>query len=174
MDAEGDIIDRDPFEKMSPPKIGEAVVPVVELEHLRKLLATCKGTDFESRRDYTMFSMLLDTGARLSELAGMKVNDIDMRFEVVVVKGKGDRNRALPLSPKMLEQLGRYLRARGRHKAASSEWLWLGKRGRLYHRESLRRSSGVLMRRGFLTSRRISSATRSLIGFSLLVATKGT
>jgi site-specific recombinase XerD len=131
MDAEGDIIASDPFDKMSPPKIGEVVVPVVELDHVRKLLATCKGTDFESRRDYTMFTMLLDTGARLAELAGMKVDHIDMRFEVVVVKGKGDRDRALPLSPKMLEQLGRYLRARGRHKSADSDWLWLGKRGRL-------------------------------------------
>lgn len=131
MDAEGDIIDRDPFEKMSPPKIGEAVVPVIELDHLRRLFKTCEGTDFESRRDFTMFSMLLDTGARLSELAGMKLDDIDMRFEVVVVKGKGDRDRALPLSPRMLEILGRYIRARGRHKGADGAWLWLGKRGRL-------------------------------------------
>jgi site-specific recombinase XerC len=104
---------------------------VVELDHLRRLLKTCDGTDFESRRDCTMFSILLDTGARLSELAGMKLDDIDMRLEVVVVKGKGDRDRALPLSPRMLEILGRYLRVRGRHKAADSPWLWLGKRGRL-------------------------------------------
>lgn len=35
-----------------------------------------------------MFSMLLDIGSRPSELAGMKVDHIDMRFEVVVVKGR--------------------------------------------------------------------------------------
>jgi site-specific recombinase XerD len=47
------------------------------------------------------------------------------------VLGKGRRPRAVPFGRKTAQALDRYLRVRGRHKDASSEWLWLGKQGRL-------------------------------------------
>lgn len=124
----GDIIDSDPFDKMSPPKIGEAVVPVVELDHLRKLRATCRGTDFESQG---LHDVLDAPRHRVTAFRARRDEGGPYRHEIRsgCGQGQGDRDRALPLSPKMLEHPGRYLRARGRHKAAESELLWLGKRG---------------------------------------------
>jgi site-specific recombinase XerD len=48
-----------------------------------------------------------------------------------VVLGKGSRPRAVPFGRRTAQALDRYLRVRARHSRASSEWLWLGKGGRL-------------------------------------------
>jgi site-specific recombinase XerC len=50
---------------------------------------------------------------------------------VLLVLGKGRRERALPFGRKSAVVLDRYLRVRGRHKDAGLPWLWLGKKGRL-------------------------------------------
>lgn len=126
-----DEIERNPFDKMRPPKVTEKEVPVISVEDTRALLKACTGTDFNARRDRALFTMFLDTGARLSEIANLKVEHIDWDLEVAIVIGKGRRPRSLPLSPTTIKELDRYMTARSRHRHAGSEWLWLGERGRL-------------------------------------------
>jgi len=75
--------------------------------------------------------LLLDTGARRDEMAGLKLTDVDLELDVLLVLGKGRRERTLPFGRKAGEALDRYLRARARHKDAELPWLWLGKKGRL-------------------------------------------
>jgi site-specific recombinase XerD len=53
------------------------------------------------------------------------------RGDVLLVLGKGRRERTLPFGRKAGEALDRYLRARARHKDAELPWLWLGRKGRL-------------------------------------------
>jgi site-specific recombinase XerC len=50
---------------------------------------------------------------------------------VLLVLGKGRRERALPFEHKAGEALERYLRVRTRHKHAQLPWLWIGLKGRL-------------------------------------------
>jgi integrase len=57
-------------------------------ERLEALLMACAGKDFESRRDTAIVRAFLDTGARLSELAGLRMEDIDFSYDVLVVVGK--------------------------------------------------------------------------------------
>jgi integrase len=75
--------------------------------------------------------LLLDTGARRAELAGLRLADVDLELDVLLVLGKGRRERALPFGNKAAVALDRYLRVRGRHKHAGLPWLWLGQKGRL-------------------------------------------
>lgn len=97
LDDEGEITDS-PMVKMSPPKLDEVEVPVVSLEDLRKLLDTCKGTGFDDRRDSALIRLMFDSGARLGEVAGLEVSDLDLRgYEVAHVRGKGGKHRALPM-----------------------------------------------------------------------------
>lgn len=56
---------------------------------------------------------------------------VDLDLEVLLVLGKGRRERTLPFGRKAGEALHRYLHARARHKDAALPWLWLGKKGRL-------------------------------------------
>jgi len=75
--------------------------------------------------------LLLDTGARRDELMSRMVTDLDQDLDVLLVLGKGRRERALPYGHKTALALDRYLRVRERHKDAHLPWLWLGLRGRL-------------------------------------------
>jgi integrase len=59
-----------------PPKIGDKLVPVFTEEELARLLDACKGGGFQNRRDYAIISLFKDTGARLSELAGLGKGDL--------------------------------------------------------------------------------------------------
>ncbi|MGH9054019.1 MAG: tyrosine-type recombinase/integrase [Acidimicrobiia bacterium] len=120
-----------PMARMKPPTLDETQVPVVPEEDLRRLVAACKGNTMEDRRDMALVLLLLDTGARLAEVAGLQLEHIDWNYGVALVLGKGRRERALPMGPNTLKALDRYVRSRARHRHADSPWLWLGSKGRL-------------------------------------------
>jgi site-specific recombinase XerD len=54
---------------------------------------------------------------------------VDFDLDVLLVLGKGRRERALPFGRKSALALDRYLRARARHPQTRLEWLWLGRKG---------------------------------------------
>jgi integrase len=92
---------------------------------LRALLASAKSASFVDRRDAAVIRLLLDTGGRLSEVAGLAVADLDFTEDVAHVIGKGRRPRALPFGQQTGLALGRYLRARAKEQQAtgrSSGW----------------------------------------------------
>jgi site-specific recombinase XerD len=124
-------LDADPMAKMKPPIVPANPVPIVPADGLKRLFQACAGKGFEARRDTALIMLLLDTGARRAEMAGLKLTDVDLDLDVLLVLGKGRRERTLPFGRKAGEALDRYLRARGRHKHAELPWLWLGQRGRL-------------------------------------------
>jgi site-specific recombinase XerD len=124
-------IDVDPMARMKPPIVPDKPVPVVSSGELKRLFAACAGSGFGARRDTALIMLLLDTGARRAEMVGLKLTDIDLDLDVLLVLGKGRRERTLPFGHKAGEALDRYLRARARHKDAHLPWLWLGKKGRL-------------------------------------------
>jgi len=127
---EGDL-DRSPMDGMRAPAPDQKVVPVVAADDLRRLLAVTKGRDFTDRRDHALLTLMIDTGARLGEVVGMGLDDVDLDGETVLVRGKGRKFRALPLSPTVVAALKRYLIARRSHPAARRPELWLGRTGPL-------------------------------------------
>jgi site-specific recombinase XerD len=130
LEEEGEVT-RSPMAKMKPPAIPEVPVPVVEEGDLRRLLKTCETRTFAGRRDGAMIRLFLDSGMRVAEMAGLRVEDIDFDVEVALVMGKGRRPRACPFGAKTSQALGRYLRERRRHALASLDALWLGTKGGL-------------------------------------------
>jgi site-specific recombinase XerD len=129
--AEEEEIPADPMRRMKRPIVPDKPVPIVPADGLKRLFRACAGNTFEARRDTALFMLLLDTGARRDEIAGLKLTDVDLELDVLLVLGKGRRERTLPFGRKAGEALDRYLRARARHKDTELPWLWLGKRGRL-------------------------------------------
>jgi site-specific recombinase XerD len=95
----------------------------------RRLLDACAGRDFVSRRDTAIIMLLLDTGARRTELLNLRVADVSFEDDVIHVLGEGGRQRVVPFGRKTAQAVDRYLRVRSNHKDAHEVWLWLGKRG---------------------------------------------
>ncbi len=115
------------FAAPPPPKLDPQRKPVVEQEQLAALIKDAeKGRDFESRRDAALLRMFAATGARLSELTGLTVDDVSVANRTAVVVGKGNRTRTVKFDAKCALALDRYLRKRSEHKAADLPALWLG------------------------------------------------
>jgi site-specific recombinase XerD len=119
------------MERMKPPQLPEQPVEVVGPEHLAWLLKTCEGRDFASRRDTAVILLLVDTGMRRAECAGMTLDDVDLDQRIVWVLGKGRRPRALPIGRRTAQALDRYIRAREEHRLAHLPQLWVGRNGRM-------------------------------------------
>jgi site-specific recombinase XerC len=102
--AEGNL-ETNPMEGMRPPQLPEQPVEVVGPDHLARLVKTCEGCDFSSRRDTAIILLLVDTGMRRAECVGMTLDDVDLDQRIVWVLGKGRRPRALPIGRKTAQAL---------------------------------------------------------------------
>ncbi len=105
---EGEILDS-PMRHVRGPAVPERPVPIATPDALRALLAACK----DSRRDTAMILLMLDSGPRVSELVGMRLDGVDLVASTVLVMGKGARPRQLPLGTRTALALRRWLRERG-------------------------------------------------------------
>jgi integrase len=126
--AEGEL-DTSPMAGMRPPRVPDTPVPVLTDDQLRRLLKVCEGRDFPARRDTALIRMFVDTGARRAEVAGMRLDDLDLDDQVVLVVGKGRRPRGLAFGRRTALALDRYLRVRAGHPYADLPQLWIGRRG---------------------------------------------
>jgi site-specific recombinase XerD len=62
--------------------------------HIRALLNTARSREFLDLRDTAIIRLLIDTGMRRAELAGLRVEDLDFDQDIALVLGKGRRERA--------------------------------------------------------------------------------
>ncbi|GGM83391.1 hypothetical protein GCM10012275_62530 [Longimycelium tulufanense] len=122
-------IDRSPMERVKQPKTPKKLIPVIRDDDTGKVLATCRGKTFRNLRDEAIIRLYYNTGARLSEVAALTVDDIDLMTESVRYFGKGRKERRVRFGPKTARALSRYLRARAKHKHAALLRLWLAERG---------------------------------------------
>lgn len=130
LEEEGEV-PTSPMARMKPPKQEDRPVPVVSSDDLRKLLKACDGRGFDDRRDGAMVRLFLNSGARLGEMAGMRLEDVDLSQREIRVRGKGKKTRDLPIGPKATKALDRYLRERARHPRCDEPGLWIGPKGQL-------------------------------------------
>jgi site-specific recombinase XerD len=119
----------DPLEGLAPPKISEKPVPVITQKDIETLVTSCEGC--YGVRNAAIILLLIDTGIRVAEMAGIKVDDVNLEHRVITVTGKGNRVRHVPFSAAAALALGRYLRWRRKSRNSSLPSLWLGKRGPL-------------------------------------------
>jgi integrase/recombinase XerC len=123
--SEGDI-SVDPMIGVTKPIVPPSEIPVLTSHQVRLLLATCCGKDAESRRDYAILSIMLDTGLRLSEVARLSISDVS-EDGTLRVFGKGRKWRTVALGTTSATALSRWMRLR----ATENESLWSGRKGSL-------------------------------------------
>jgi integrase/recombinase XerC len=93
-----------------------------------------------SLRDVAMVEMLYASGARVAELCGLDLNDIDYDRQTIRVLGKGNKERTIPLGNPAMRALSVYLRdARDTLKnAQSANAVFLGVRGKRIDQRTVR------------------------------------
>jgi integrase/recombinase XerC len=81
-------------------------------------------------RDYAIIQTFLQTGIRLSELANLRVDDVDLEHRILTVRqGKGKKDRQIPLVDDVAKALRNYLRYRNTELIVDDEILFLAKNG---------------------------------------------
>jgi tyrosine recombinase XerC len=107
-----------PAKALRLPKAEKRLPAVMDRRQVDELFAILEeaATDgaFQSVRDLCMLEMFYGTGMRLSELAGLNVADVDGVADQVKVRGKGKKERILPMGRGAGRAVRRYLPARDR------------------------------------------------------------
>lgn len=131
LESEGII--KDNFMRLiSNPKIEKTLPNYLNYEDLEKLLAFPDRSNKYGLRDALILEMLYSSGVRVSELANMKLKDIDFKERKILILGKGNKERYVYYGSKCVELLDKYLRLDHR----DSPYLLIGKRcDRLNERE---------------------------------------
>ena len=124
-------IARHPFGGMQHPKVPETMPKVISDDQVAALLKVCEGPSFRQRRDRAILGIMVDTGCRRAEVAGMTLDAIDLDQQTVRVTGKGSKTRTVFYSAKTGEAIDRYMRIRDKHRARGSDRVWLGSNGPL-------------------------------------------
>ncbi len=91
------------------PKIWQLVPEVLSMEEVDALLAGPETDDLIGARDKAVLELLYASGLRVSELCKLKIADLDDHF--VKVKGKGKKERVVPVGKRAIEAVDHYLQS---------------------------------------------------------------
>ena len=99
-----------PMKRFERPLVG-----FLSRKHIEAIIAGSDLSTSSGRRDHVMLATLYNTGARVSELIGMRIGDLILESTAFVrIHGKGRKERTVPLWPATAAQLRRWLRERPR------------------------------------------------------------
>jgi integrase/recombinase XerC/integrase/recombinase XerD len=102
-------IDRNPLSKYPLPKVPQKIPSVLSPQHVEQLLATLDKNTPMGARNYLIILLLYDGGVRISELVNIRLEDMDIRADSILVTGKGRKQRLVPISNLTRREIIRYL-----------------------------------------------------------------
>jgi integrase/recombinase XerD len=103
-----DIIEKDPSELLETPRIGRKLPEVLSLEEIDVLIETIDLSKPEGHRNKAILETLYSCGLRVSELLSLKISDLYFDEGFIRVKGKGDKERLVPISQKAIKEIDHY------------------------------------------------------------------
>ena len=121
-----------PVELLDSPRLPLKLPKVLGEQEVAALLAATDPATPLGQRDGALLEVLYATGLRVSELVGLTLKQVDLRRGVVRVKGKGDKERLVPLVPPAVEKLKLYI-SQGRRQLMQdreSQYLFLNRWGK--------------------------------------------
>lgn len=128
----------DPARAWRPPKTPRRLPKAMPYDRVVALIAAAGAAEPPMGvRDAALMEVLYGVGARISEACGLDVDDIDLEERVVLLRGKGSRERRLPLGGHAAEAVSAYL-VRGRPAliTRSTPALFINSRGSRLSRQS--------------------------------------
>ncbi|MDE2027359.1 MAG: tyrosine recombinase XerC [Candidatus Omnitrophica bacterium] len=103
------VLSSNPAKLLVTPKLDKPLPHFMTEEETVKILEAPRSDKISSFRDRAIFEVLYSTGIRVSELVGLKTDDVDFISNVIKVMGKGKKERIVPIGDKALYALKDYL-----------------------------------------------------------------
>ncbi len=133
------LVEHDPTALVDAPRFPQPLPTVLSGAQVEALLAAPNRGDPLGIRDAAMLEMIYSSGLRVTELVTLPLRAVDAEIGLVQVRGKGDKERLVPVSETALRLLRRYLReARLLHDPAGEvPEVFLSRRGEPMTRQNL-------------------------------------
>ncbi|MEL6986717.1 MAG: site-specific tyrosine recombinase XerD [Bacteroidota bacterium] len=104
-----DLIDDDPSELLSGPKLQRKIPDVLSYEEINKILAAIDLSEATGQRNKAMLETLYSCGLRVSELIGLKISNLFLDLNFVRVIGKNNKERLIPIGDAAIKQIELYI-----------------------------------------------------------------
>lgn len=103
------VLTQNPLEEIDAPKLEKTIPAPLSREEIEMLFRQPDATSLLGFRDRTIMELFYSSGLRISELVGLNRKDIDLVHLTIRVKGKGKKERVIPITQTAAEWITRYL-----------------------------------------------------------------
>ncbi|MGI9183963.1 MAG: site-specific tyrosine recombinase XerD [Solirubrobacteraceae bacterium] len=103
------IIDHDPTAELRPPRSPGRLPKVLTRDEVNRLLAQPRGTSPAALRDRALLETMYACGLRASEAITLELSELDLELGMLRARGKGSKERLVPVGSKAIETLQVYL-----------------------------------------------------------------
>jgi integrase/recombinase XerD len=131
--------DEDPTLLIDSPKQRDPLPKALTIEEVTRLIESPDLSTLKGRRDSALLEFLYGSGARVSEAVTLDLTDVDVEDRVALVKGKGSKQRMVPLGGKAVEAIVRWLPDRSDvvSRKQAGDPLFTSMRGRRLSRQAI-------------------------------------
>jgi integrase/recombinase XerC len=123
------VITKNPTDGVKSQKSAYKLPKIFYEEQVEQLLKSHHRDDDLKVRDLAMFELMYSSGLRLAELASMNLRDIDVQCRQMIVTGKGNKTRYLPVGKKAVTAVKKWLKRRLKFETNELQALFLSKQG---------------------------------------------
>ena len=137
-----EIIKQNPAKLISNPKLSKRIPNFLGIQEVLELINSPDITTDLGKRDRAVLEVLYAAGLRVSELVGLKTNDIDYTSDIIIVTGKRRKQRIVPLGKPAIESINSFLPTRKiimDKYAKKHEWIFINYKGGQITTRSIRR-----------------------------------
>ncbi len=126
-----EVITVDPSELLETPSIGRKLPEVLTVEEIDQLISAIDLSKDEGHRNKAILETLYSCGLRVSELVNLKYSDVFIEEGFIRVIGKGNKERLVPLSKSVVNEIGIYSSMRKHQKIqkGAEDFVFLNRRG---------------------------------------------
>jgi integrase/recombinase XerD len=134
-----DVLEHDPTAELRGPRKTRTLPRVLSREEVARLLSEPRGADPRALRDRALLEVMYACGLRASETIGLELADVDLEERVLCARGKGSKERLVPIGSQAVAALRAYYRS-GRPAllgVGSETRLFINRRGTRLTRQGL-------------------------------------
>ena len=133
-------MDNDPTELLPTPRIGRHLPEVLTVDEIDRMIDCIDMSKPEGQRNRAIIETLYGCGLRVTELVTLQLSQLFLEERYVIIQGKGNKQRLVPISPVAIEQIALYLEQTRSHQVAkrgSEDILFLNRRGAMRTRQMI-------------------------------------
>jgi integrase/recombinase XerC len=137
-----------PAEGIAAPKSAKHLPKTLDVDQAAQFVEV-KGDDFIAYRDRALLELLYSSGLRLAEIVSVNLTDIDLREAMIIVTGKGNKTRSVPVGGAAIKAIHEWLEHRNNFARPEELALFITQRGsRISHRAVQMRLQQISLEQG--------------------------